>query len=89
MKEEKAKELETARNSVPPEETFSEEEWSKEYDTKNPLIEIPPEIVEDIDNDVWLEHYKFFNYLLNLHRSEVLTFNIFKNKTSVIKLFDQ
>jgi hypothetical protein len=32
-------------------ETFSEEQWSTTYDQEHPLLEVPPEVVEDVDND--------------------------------------
>ena len=32
-------------------EAFKEEDWSAEYDKENPLKEIPPEVVDDVDND--------------------------------------
>lgn len=36
-----------------PEETpvFNEEEWFRIYDTENPEVVIPPEVIDDIDND--------------------------------------
>ena len=30
---------------------FDEEEFLKEWDGKNPAIEIPPEVKEEVDND--------------------------------------
>ena len=31
--------------------TFNEEEWFRIYDTENPEVVIPPEIIDDVDND--------------------------------------
>ena len=30
---------------------FNEEEWFRIYDTENPEVIIPPEVIDDIDND--------------------------------------
>lgn len=51
-----AKEIafEEYKASVPQEEIeqFNQEEWLKVYDEEHPLLEIPEEMVEDVDNDL-------------------------------------
>ena len=32
-------------------ELFKEEEWGAKYDEENPLKEVPPEVIDDVDND--------------------------------------
>ncbi len=51
--EEKGRALENHKAALSAEEveTFSEEQWSANYDQEHPLLEVPPEVVEDIDND--------------------------------------
>ena len=44
-------------------ENFPEEEWIKNYDETHQLKEVPAEILDDIDNDVWkhIENIIFMN----------------------------
>ncbi len=51
--EEKVKALESHKAALTAEEveTFSEEQWSTNYDQEHRLLEVPAEVVEDIDSD--------------------------------------
>ena len=53
INEEKIKALEGHKAALTAEEveTFSEEQWSTNYDQEHPLLEVPAEVVEDVDND--------------------------------------
>lgn len=44
--------LEQAQASVPEEEEFNLEQWEAEWEENNPEIEIPEEVVDDIDEDM-------------------------------------
>ena len=50
----KQQELEAKKASIPAEEleNFDEEEWIREFDEQNPLLEVPSQIVDDIDLDL-------------------------------------
>jgi hypothetical protein len=52
--EEKRQALEKHKQSLVGEdlESFKEEDWAAIYDQENPLKEIPPEVIDDIDNDL-------------------------------------
>jgi hypothetical protein len=54
IEDDKLTALDTHKNSLAPEdlESFNEVEWLKKYDEDNPPHEIPPEVVDDIDNDI-------------------------------------
>ena len=55
LTEEKNQDLEKYKSSLTSEEieAFNQEEWSSKYDEEHPPKEVPAEIVDDIDNDVW------------------------------------
>ena len=46
--------LEEHKANIPPEEIeqFNQEEWLVAYDLEHPLLEIPEEVAEDVDNDL-------------------------------------
>lgn len=54
IKSAKEQALEEHKANIPPEElpNFDQEEWIKLYDEEHPLLEIPDEVAEDIDNDL-------------------------------------
>lgn len=53
IKEEKKQALEKHRATLSESELdlFKQEEWEAKYDEENPLRELPPDVVDDIDND--------------------------------------
>lgn len=52
--EDKLAALQAHKDGLPSEEheTFNEVEWLEKYDVDNPPQEVPPEVVEDVDNDI-------------------------------------
>lgn len=47
--------LEQAKAAVAEDEEFNEQEWSTEWNESNPAVEIPEEVVDDVDEDMELE----------------------------------
>lgn len=54
IENQKQVDLEQHKSTLQQEEldNFNEVQWIKNYETEHPLQEIPPEIKDDIDNDI-------------------------------------
>lgn len=54
IQEEKNGNLEKHKSGLAPEEleNFNEEEWVLAYEEEHPFVEIPPEVYDDVDNDI-------------------------------------